>query len=95
VLDLRVSIPDYIVSRAFPNETVILNLESGKYHGLNPTSGRMLEALRRTSRPREAAVQLSQEMDQPLERISTDLADLIVELQRRGLVKVEDRDDGA
>ena len=51
--------PDVSVARrtsstaSFALETVVVNLERGVYHGLNPTAGRMLEALERAStRPR-------------------------------------------
>ena len=37
--------PDHVVYREFVQETVILNLETGTYHGLNPTGGKMLETL--------------------------------------------------
>jgi DNA-binding CsgD family transcriptional regulator len=43
--ETRVRVPQHVVHRAFPARTVVLNLETGKYHGLNPTAGRMLTAL--------------------------------------------------
>jgi len=90
VLDAHVTIPDHVVFRSFPNETVVLNLESGKYHGLNPTSGRMLEALRKTDVPRRAAMELATEFGQPIDRILNDLIGFISDLKRRGLIQIED-----
>ena len=45
ILSARPAVPDHVVYREFVNETVVLNLETGTYHGLNPSGGRMLEAL--------------------------------------------------
>jgi hypothetical protein len=40
------TVPDHVAIRAFPEETVVLNLETGKYYSLNPSGGAFLEALR-------------------------------------------------
>src|SRR3978361_1432663 len=45
LLAARVRLPQHVVHRTFVAETVVLNLRTGKYHGLNPTAGKMLEAL--------------------------------------------------
>ena len=45
LLASRARLPQHVVHRSFVAETVVLNLRTGKYHGLNPTAGRMLEAL--------------------------------------------------
>jgi hypothetical protein len=41
---LRVRVPDHVVFREFPEQSVVLNLERGHYHGLN-RSGSMMFAL--------------------------------------------------
>src|SRR3990170_1998979 len=41
----RHRLPDHVVVRTFVLETVVLNLETGQYHGLNPTAGTILEML--------------------------------------------------
>jgi len=38
-------LPEHVVHRSFVAETVVLNLQTGRYHGLNPVGGRMLDAL--------------------------------------------------
>ena len=48
LLSASVVLPQHVVYRAFATETVILNLRSGMYHGLNPTGARMLAALERS-----------------------------------------------
>jgi Coenzyme PQQ synthesis protein D (PqqD) len=91
-LDVRlmgasVRVPDHVVYRAFPAETVILNLETGTYHGLNKTGGRMLESLDRLARVKSVAEELANEFDAPLARIQTDLCRLCQELLDRGLIE--------
>jgi hypothetical protein len=77
-----------VVHRAFPTETVVLNLETGMYHGLNPVAGRMLEVLEQLGSVSEAATRLAREFAQPLERIQEDLGQLCSDLQQRGLIEV-------
>ena len=68
MLDRAFRVPDHVVYRAFALETVVVNLELGVYHGLNPTAGRMLELLERRSNVRDAAAALADELGQPQER---------------------------
>jgi Coenzyme PQQ synthesis protein D (PqqD) len=83
----RYRVPDHIVHRSFPAETVVLNLETGKYHGLNPTAGRMLETLDQLGSVDEAAAVLAAEYAQPLETVRTDLAAFCSDLAERGLIE--------
>jgi hypothetical protein len=41
----RHRLPDNVVVRTLVLQTVVLNLETGQYHGLNPTAGSILELL--------------------------------------------------
>jgi hypothetical protein len=43
---LTVRVPEHVVYRKFAEETVALNLQTGRYHGLNPTAAAMVQALR-------------------------------------------------
>lgn len=87
LLDARISVPQHVVHRAFPTETVLLNLNTGQYHGLNPTAGRMFEVLEQTGNPREAASQLSTDFGLPAKVVEADLHDLCVGLIERGLIE--------
>jgi coenzyme PQQ synthesis protein D (PqqD) len=89
MLESSVSVPEHVVYRPFPAETVLLNLETGKYHGLNPTGGRMLEVVQKADTVRQAASELAEEYDQPLERIQEDLCQLCAKLADRGLVEID------
>ena len=87
-LDAQITVPQHVVHRAFPTETVLLNLDTGKYHGLNPTAGRMFEVLDECESPRQAAVCLAEEFGLPLEVVTKDLHDLCLGLVERGLLEV-------
>src|SRR5687767_1303005 len=91
VLDASVRLPEHVVYRPFASETVVLNLQTGKYHGLSPTGGRMLEMLERSPTVREAAARLASEYGQPLETIEADLCEFCVALHERGLIELGDR----
>lgn len=93
LLERRIRLPDHVVYRAFGGETVVLNLEAGTYHGLNPTAGRMLEALEGASRVREAAAALAELYGHPQEAIETDLCTFCRDLLRRGLIEAGDPAD--
>jgi hypothetical protein len=90
LLDRSVRIPDHVVQRAFVAETVVLNLQTGRYHGLNPTAGRMLEALGEHGKVREAAATLAGEYGEPLDRIEADLLELCRNLLERKLIELTD-----
>jgi hypothetical protein len=85
--DAGVSVPEHVVFRVFPAETVVLNLKTGTYHGLNPTAGRMLEVLRDTGDQARTAEVIAEEFGVPAEQVRTDLADLCADLIERGLLE--------
>ena len=67
---------------------MILNLDSGKYHGLSPDGGRMLEVMETAPSVRAAAETLAVEYDQPLETIENDIADFCNDLLERNLIEL-------
>jgi hypothetical protein len=90
LLNARVLVPDDVVFRSFPAETVVLNLSTGRYHGLNATAGRMLDALTAGGTVHEAAVTVARTYDQPLSVVEKDVCGLCVELLERGLVQLRE-----
>lgn len=88
-LSARVRVAEHVVYRAFPTETVLLNLTSGTYHGLNATAGRMLECLQAAASLGEAVALLAREYGQPAERVEADVRELCAALAARGLVELE------
>lgn len=81
-------VPDHVVYRTFVRETVVLNLQTGMYHGLNPTAGRMFELLDQTASVKETALRFAGEYGQPLAEIEEDLCQLCRELENRGLIQL-------
>lgn len=76
--------------RAFGSETVLLNLATGQYHGLNATGARMLDLLEETGDAEETARRVAFEADVPHEIVAGDLAELCRQLSARGLIDIED-----
>jgi hypothetical protein len=87
LLEAKVKVPQSVVFRSFPTETVVLNLQTGKYHGLNPTAGKMLQALTEADSVRAAAAAVAAEYDAPAATIESDVCDLCQNLLDRGLVE--------
>jgi hypothetical protein len=85
----KIKVPQHVVYRGFPAETVVLNLETGKYHGLNATAGSMLEALERATCLRDAASAVSGEYGQPQDVVERDMCELCSALLERGLIEVD------
>lgn len=92
VLASRAVVPGHVVYRSFVAETVILNLNTGKYHGVNPSGGFMLELLDKLDSIEQASVALAREYDLPLEQAVDDLCSFCMELERRGLIELRGAD---
>jgi len=85
----RIRVPQHVVYRIFPMETVVLNLQTGKYHGLNATAGSMLEALEKAPCVRDAATVVAQRYEQPQLGVERDMCELCQLLLDRGLVEID------
>ncbi len=85
----KVRVPQHVVYRSFPTETVVLNLNTGKYHGLNATAGAMLQALERAPSLRDAAAAVAAEYGQEQATVEHDMDELCRLLLDRGLIEVE------
>ena len=90
ILDSRVQIPDHVVYRSFVAETVILNLNTGKYHGVNPSGGFMLELLDKLGSVEDAAAALAREYGLSPEQAADDLCEFCIDLEQRGLITRSD-----
>jgi hypothetical protein len=92
VLGASATVPEHVVFRSFEAETLLLNLETGQYHGLNATGGRMLELLKETGgEVRQSVEQLAKEYEMDPATIATDMADFCLSLEERGLLEVQRR----
>jgi Coenzyme PQQ synthesis protein D (PqqD) len=88
LLSARLRLPEHVVHRSFVAETVVLNLQTGRYHGLNPMGGRMLGVLNEAPSVRRAVEQISAEYEQDLAIVEADFVTFCVDLLERGLVEV-------
>lgn len=87
LLDATIRVPEHVVYRSFGDRIVLLNIQTCRYHGLNPTGGRMLEVLDETNRIAVAAERVASEFDVPVERVQADLLALCEQLERHGLIE--------
>jgi hypothetical protein len=71
---------------------VVLNLRTGKYHGLNPTAGKMLEVLDTAPTVGDAVPALAREYGLEQEQIQRDLLTLTRGLLERELIVTADDD---
>jgi len=85
----RVRVPDDVVYRNFPHETIVLNLADGKYHSVNATGGRMLDTLAQVGSVKHAATLLADEYGRELAPIEEDLVEFCELLIDRGLLVAE------
>jgi hypothetical protein len=90
---MRARLSDQVVQRSFGHETVLLNLETGQYHGLRGSGGRMLEILADTGDLDMCAEQIAAEFDHPLPDVRRDLEELCRALAERRLVVIDDESE--
>src|SRR4051812_45360982 len=84
----RVAVPEHVVRRQFGDETVILNLQTGQYHGVNATAGHMLDLLEATGDAAAVAERVAAESGVAPAVVRDDLAELCGQLAERGLIVV-------
>jgi hypothetical protein len=88
ILASKARLPAHVVYRTFVKETVVLNLKTCKYHGLNRTAGRMLDVLQHAPAVRKAVEILAAEYDRPLEEMENDVTGFCRDLLGRGLIEL-------
>ena len=90
VLAATATVPKHVVYRRFETETVILNLRTGQYHGVNHTGGRLIELLEEADGSiREAIDRLAAEYGQDTADIEQGLAEFCAALASRGLIELD------
>lgn len=94
VLACTARVPDHVVYRPFAQETVMLNLETGRYHGLNPTAGFLLSELERGLTVGEATARLAERYERPFDTVARDAYAVCLDLVERGLVELRAAEAG-
>jgi len=85
---------DSVHTRTFDGELVILDLAHGEYFALDPIGSRLWVALEEGKSIEQVAAEIVQEYDVSPETAATDLAALLDDLVRRGLLVAEGTSDG-
>lgn len=85
-----IQVPEHVVVRELGGQTVVLNLRTGQYHGLNQTAGALLESLRAGGSVQSAASEVAERFSALPELVQRDLVQLCGELHQRGLIEIVD-----
>lgn len=88
LLSAHLRLPQHVVHRNFAVETVVLNLKTGQYHGLNPVAGRMLDVLDGARSVRDAVAQIAAEYGKDAGTVEADLVAFCRQLLDRELVEI-------
>jgi len=84
----RVVVTEGILHRQIEDETVLVNLDSGIYFGLDAVGASIWSRLLEDGRIQSAYEALLREYDVAPERLAEDLLELIDELSEQGLLRV-------
>ena len=86
----KISVPNQVLVRTFQNESVLLNLDSESYHGLDDVGTRMWQALSQSENIQAAYESLLSEYEVNGATLQKDLEAFIENMVERGLVEVID-----
>ena len=84
----RVSVPSNVMFRELEGESVILDLDSEKYFGLDEIGTRMWRLLTEATSIQRAYDALVEEYEVAPETLRADLSDLLETLRERGLIEI-------
>ncbi|WP_460028163.1 PqqD family protein [Methyloparacoccus murrellii] len=87
--DRTIAIPEPVVFEKVGEETVLLNLDTGFYYGLNPVGSHFWELLVATKNPASVLASMREEYEVEGEVLERDLANLIRELAEKKLIEIE------
>lgn len=91
LLDQRAATPAHVVQRRFAEETVVLNVNTGHYHGLNATGGVMLDVLTTSGTIGAAIVELADRYGRAPRDIEPDVLEFVEQLIERDLLVLQPR----
>lgn len=87
-VSLKVHIPPHVMARQVGDETVILNLESGIYFGLDSVGADIWKLFERGCTLSDTLDEMVQMYDVESEQIKNDMESLVDKLQASGLVEL-------
>ena len=86
----RASAPRDVLMREVEGEAVLLNLDNGRYYGLDPVGTRMWAVLTSTASVEAACSQLEGEYDVTPDVLRKDVAGFVTRLTEQGLLELCD-----
>ncbi len=84
----RVLVPSHVSLRVFDEETVLLNLDSGQYYGLDAAGTAFWQAMQEAGTIEGALVTLEEHLGVERGRLHTDLERFCQDLRSRGLIEL-------
>jgi hypothetical protein len=84
---MKISVPNHVLVRVFENESVILNLNTESYHGLDDVGSRMWTVLTHSASIQTAFETLLAEYDVEPAQLRQDLDGFLEKLHQRGMVE--------
>lgn len=90
----RVAVPAHVLVRFLENESVLLNLETERYYGLDDTGTRMWQLVTAAASIDEAFAELLREFDVEEGQLRVNLSELLGRLVEHGLLQVHSSDVG-
>jgi hypothetical protein len=90
----RAATPPHVLVRVVDRESVLLNLETEKYFGLDETGTRMWQLITASPSIDAAYRELLAEFDVEPEILKTNLTELLVRLVENGLIQILPADVG-
>jgi coenzyme PQQ synthesis protein D (PqqD) len=88
-LDRSVRVGKDVMFRELDGEAVLLNLESGKYYGLDAVGLRIWQFVQQTPLLRSVWQSMQDEFDAPADALHRDLLTFIDELSTEGLITLQ------
>ena len=85
----RARAADNVLIRALDDESVLLNLETESYFGLDDVASRMWSVLTTSESIQASCEILAKEYDVPEKQLREDLGALVAELVEHGLLELE------
>jgi len=90
----RALVPSHVLIRFLDQESVLLNLETERYFGLDAVGTRMWQVVTTAATVEAALAQLVEEYDTTPETLRTDLTNLLRHLVENGLIATQPADVG-
>lgn len=89
ILEQHLQLSPDTFANAVGNETVLLQVKRGKYHGLDEIGTCIWEGIRTGVPPLEICERIAAEFEEPLETVKADARAFLEDLSAHGIIVVE------